>query len=178
MNIRRCHTITWEECGGREWPRVTDWGCDEVLSSAEVLNSLCTLGIFYKYWMRTIFNSVAQEIMSLWITGFNDKGQFAIPWWRKEEPVVCCGGCLPGFCWSRDDLWYDVYSDQYRRNSSSYLKKLLLCMTRIKRCIFGAVYGERWRRKIGTRDGGEASTLMVDTGEICERIVTRVAYFW
>ena len=28
--------------------RVIDRGCDEVLSSAEVLNSLCTLGKFYK----------------------------------------------------------------------------------------------------------------------------------
>ena len=61
------------------------------------------------------------------------------------------------------------------RNSSFNLKKLLLCMTRIKRCIFGAVYGERWWRKIGTCDGGEASTLMVDTGQVCERNVTRVA---
>ena len=46
-------------------------------------------------------------------------------------------------------------------------------MTRIKRCIFGEVYGVR--KAEDTRDGGEASTLMIDTGEVCERNDTRVA---
>ena len=81
-------------------------------------------------------------ILSLWITGcqrtiFNtlvEKGR------TGGMLRLLLTGIL---CWSRDDVWYDVYSDQYRWNSSSYLKKLLLCMTRIKRCIFGAVYGER-----------------------------------
>ena len=71
-------------------------------------------------------------------------------------------------------MTYDVYTDI---DGTVPLTMKKLCMTRDKpRFAVDAVQGERLRRTIGMRDGGEVLTLMVDTGHVCGRNIARVAY--